>query len=367
MNRTPRPIERRTIMASLTRSKSPHSMTIRLAFTLVELLVVIAIIGILVALLLPAIQAAREAARRTQCANHLKQFAIATQVHADARKELPIGHQRWKHGTPGDGGDGTPKAGGWAWSAFLLPYIEETTLYDQIDFGLPLGNTADTSAAQQQNTIVCQTPISIARCPSDVLEPTLPTGLASGPARLAAQATTSYKANGGPFEDNYTDKNKGPATGAFAQERGPSRGHVKMKHITDGTSKTIAYGETCFRYSYLRPPDDVDFFSFYGAMNWNRAEAGNTYRVMSTGESRINPADSFVTLWPQVGREAFGSYHSGGAQFVYLDGSVQFINEDINHTARPWNASDPYDNANSNAGYGTFQRLLSRNDGLISQ
>jgi prepilin-type processing-associated H-X9-DG protein len=181
---------------------------------------------------------------------------------------------------------------------------------------------------------------------------------------MLALATTSYKANGGPFDSNYTDQ-PAKAVGAFAQERGATRGHIKLRHITDGTSKTIALGETCFRYAFKRP-DGIDFFSFYGAMNWSKAEAGNSYRIFSTGESRINPDDSFIALWPQLAREAFGSFHPGGAQFVFLDGSVQFVNDDINHTARPYVAADPYDNANGGSGFGTFQRLLSRDDGLVT-
>jgi len=355
-------------MASSASNRLNGSALCRLAFTLVELLVVIAIIGILVALLLPAVQAAREAARRAQCTNNLKQLGLAIQNHIDAKKELPIGHQRWKHGTPGDGGGGTPKAGGWAWSAFLLPFIEETVASSQINIELPLSDRANSSADQLRNAQIVQTPVALARCPSDDVMPTLPSGQPGGAAEINSpgQATTSYKANGGPFVANYADtsSNSGPAVGAFAQERGVTRGHVKLKHIVDGTSKTVGLGETCFRYAYKRV-DGIDFPSFYGAMNWKDAEAGNSYRVLSTGESRINPPDTFVALYPDLTREGFGSNHAGGAMFAFLDGSVRFLSDDINHTARPY-TSDPYDNAHGNIGYGVFQRLLSRNDELVT-
>jgi prepilin-type N-terminal cleavage/methylation domain-containing protein/prepilin-type processing-associated H-X9-DG protein len=336
-----------------------------LGFTLVELLVVIAIIGVLIALLLPAVQAAREAARRSQCANHMKQLGLALQNFHSAKKELPIGHERWKRGTPGDGGGGTPKAGGWSWSGYVLPFIEEANAADLINYELPLGDSANTSVDQQRNTQVVRTPVAIARCPSDQLEPTIPSGQPGTSAYIdnPGQATTSYKANGGPFDGTYTDQAAGPASGVFSQERGVRRGHFKIKDITDGTSKTIALGETCFRYVYPRPGEPPDFFSFYGAMNRKDAEAGNSFRIFSTGESRINPPDSMMAINPNITREAFGSYHAGGCQFGMADGSVRFITENIQHTARPFSL-DPYDLANGGKGYGTFQRLLSRNDGL---
>src|SRR5262249_40490032 len=120
------------------------------AFTLVELLVVIAIIGILIALLLPGVQAAREASRRTQCRNNLKQLGIACHSYSNARKVLPPGYTA-AAGTTADAT--TP---GWGWAAYLLPNLDETPLYLQIDFAQPLENQA-----------AIQVRIPVLLCPSD--------------------------------------------------------------------------------------------------------------------------------------------------------------------------------------------------------
>jgi prepilin-type N-terminal cleavage/methylation domain-containing protein len=97
----------------------------RRGFTLVELLIVIAIIGMLVSLLLPAVQAAREAARRTECANNLKQIGLALQAYHDARRGFPPG---WLWAPPADQSGGSS----WAWSVFILPYLERNSLYDEL-------------------------------------------------------------------------------------------------------------------------------------------------------------------------------------------------------------------------------------------
>ena len=109
----------------LRRVRSPR---VRPAFTLVELLVVIAIIGILVALLLPAIQAAREAARRTQCVNNLKQIGIGLQNYHDTFRSFPPGTLFWPAAGANPNGDNQM----WGWSALLLPFVEQATLHDQM-------------------------------------------------------------------------------------------------------------------------------------------------------------------------------------------------------------------------------------------
>lgn len=327
------------------------------AFTLVELLVVIAIIGLLIGLLLPAVQAAREAARRSQCSNNLKQYGLALHTFHDVHKRLPIGHQRYKEGAPNDSNGN--KAGGWAWTAYLLPFMEGAAAFEQIDLNLPLANAADTSSAQQINTQIVRTPHPMALCPSDTIDERRDCGLPGENSAIVdpGQATTSYKANGGAFLDSFGEVVPLYANGAFAQERYANKNIIRLSDISDGTSNTAAIGESCDRYSTTG--DRSRFFGFYGSSHTRRAEAGNSDRIFSTGGSRINPP---LGTPEDIIKQAFGSYHPGGAQFVFGDGSVRFVSEDIQHTARPWVASDPFDGAKSGAGFGAYQRLLSRLD-----
>ena len=131
-------------------------------FTLVELLVVIAIIGVLVALLLPAVQAAREAARRTQCINHLKQIALAMQNHHDAHKHFPSGGWGVRWQPHPDRGTGISQPGGWTYP--LLPFLEETAVHEM---GGGVGRDNDTSTVLlNANRDRAQKPITVWNCPS---------------------------------------------------------------------------------------------------------------------------------------------------------------------------------------------------------
>src|SRR5262245_18660185 len=134
------------------RKISPRYNGIRpLGFTLVELLVVIAIFGVLVALLLPAVQAARESARRSQCVTNLRQVGVALQNYESAKRVLPYGSDYYDV-TAGP----TFKA---TWAALILPYLEEQSLYDRFDFTLPMRNA--------KNQLARETPVSTYICPSD--------------------------------------------------------------------------------------------------------------------------------------------------------------------------------------------------------
>ena len=140
-------------------------------FTLIELLVVISIIAILIALLLPAVQQAREAARRTQCKNNLKQIGLAIHNYHETYTMFPPG-QQWsgpvwndKNGD-GDTDDNGERSPGWSWTAMILPYIDQQPLYDKIDFGSPLNDSKLTGT----NLAVVRQPIEGFLCPSDSLE-----------------------------------------------------------------------------------------------------------------------------------------------------------------------------------------------------
>ena len=134
--------------------------THRSAFTLIELLVVIAIIGVLVSLLLPAVQTARESARRMQCANNLKQMALAVHNYVDTYTSVPVGHMYRGifDGNPNDADGGT----GFGWGTAILPYIEQTAIYNQFNLLLPISNSS-----KSRNLTLAQTPVNIFTCPSE--------------------------------------------------------------------------------------------------------------------------------------------------------------------------------------------------------
>ncbi len=190
-------------------------------FTLIELLVVIAIIGVLIGLLLPAVQAAREAARRAQCTNNLKQIGLAMHNYHSALDSFPLGVSATNNPVNG----GLVAWTGWSCHALMLGYLEQTAIYNSINFSLD-PTTGPTYIA---NTTAMYTTINAFLCPSDPL---------SGP------GTTSS----GNFNVNYlgsegTTTNvevpSGPTTGAFASQLA-----YGVRNFTDGTSNTIAFGES---------------------------------------------------------------------------------------------------------------------------
>ncbi len=228
----------------------------REAFTLIELLVVIAIIGVLVGLLLPAVQQAREAARRASCINHMKQIGIAIHSYNDANKNLPPGGE-WEQGAPWRALQSTgarPKGpnrerGGVL--VRLLPYLEENTLYSQIDF------EGGTVASQMVNgKRVREYVIATYLCPTDIHDGTLRQG-------NSVRAISNYGANYGPSwaggngnpncpcGQNYNSyrplTNTGHTNPAGPFSREGNLFVCKLKDVTDGLSKTIfleKYGPT---------------------------------------------------------------------------------------------------------------------------
>jgi len=271
-------------------------------FTLVELLVVIAIIGVLVALLLPAVQAAREAARRTSCNNNIKQLALSCHNYHDTHGVLPTSANHRD-------GSGT---NGFSWIAKNLSYIEQGPLHDQLDFNLKLNNGSATNVNTNFGRI--QSVIPSLLCPSDPTQAVRSdlAGWWAWPANLASTsnkgpaAVTTYMGYQGDWFD--TD----PPDGPF--ERSPNVG-VNFAKVTDGTTNVLMIGERSPSWS-----------------PWCAWSAGNGTWIVTR-----YPINQIQKTYPvpnpaEVGGEKYGaiSLHPGGAQAAMVDGSVHFLPETMN-------------------------------------
>jgi len=324
-------------------------------FTLVELLVVIAIIGILIALLLPAVQAAREAARRSQCKNNLKQIGLAFHAYHDVQKVLPYSTAWW--GPSGRMGDNR----GWAWSAFILPYVDQTAAYSQINFS----DYVPTAA----HRAVLKSPIPISTCPSDGVPAVRPYGMPGQPLYFDAVAASSYVTSAGPF--NVGDPGPRDGTPSAGQQawRNAAKGvfnyeflRVNFRDIRDGLSNTIAAGEI-INIPKLTPQQAG------GGRDWNGIWYGSWFAGTTAPNGNnvlsFQRAAEMGMNVPQTAtdpdlRKGFHSNHDGGAQFLMADGAVRFLSEGVEHTATTYasfSAAQP-------AYLGVYQRLHCRNCGI---
>ena len=294
-------------------------------FTLVELLVVIAIIGVLVALLLPAVQAAREAARRSQCVSNLKQIGIAISTYVDANKKLPPGRSGCDGAVTTNGPcHALAPRTGLGTFALILPFIEEQALFDlkqdTPDTMQPWHTTSTTWASNPNNLRFVAQVVSLYRCPSD------PTPRAETSAILEWNppipgdklvGLTGYSCNWGTSQSN-SGANKSGNNGLFSYRK-----VYKLREITDGLAHTLIVGE-----AQVRPAPHIEFL---GSNNpWSLGGRGVTMR--STEVAMNAPYESWFILSASTGyREdrGFGSHHAGGAHFVFGDGHVSFLEETI--------------------------------------
>jgi len=314
-------------------------------FTLVELLVVITIIGILIALLLPAVQSAREAARRSQCANHLKQLGLAALEHEQAHGYFPSAGWGWAWIGDPDRGFGQSQPGSWAYN--LLPYLEQQALHD-----MGLGKTD--SEKMQILAQMSSTPVETFYCPSRrramayrKRSYTLAdyglggSGQCYNAANVAVHARSDYVGNGG---DTVVTWGSGPppaqayagqgfrdmsgSTGIFHQ-----RSMITMAEVRDGASNTYLFGE-----KYLNPDHSLDGEDYGDDQScW----AGDDYDMQAwtrTDQTPMQDRPGYSQPW------RFGSAHPAGWQVVFCDGSVHTISYAI----------DPE----------THRRLGNRKDGL---
>ena len=321
----------------------------RSAFTLVELLVVIAIIGVLVGLLLPAVQSAREAARRMSCQNNLKQVGLAMHNYHDTFNQLPAGMSA--HLT-----------GGWSWGVAILPFMEQGNVYDSINMNF--------SPNDDSNAAVITTVIPTALCPSS------PQPEVNDDPSLPEQATSSYAASAGVLRAIPSKCGFSPEEGMFVHEKG-----FGFRSVTDGLSNTIMVGEVEWRTGAYNDGNPIrNTQHFYGGLvtgAWftfgdpcgtgtgtEDADYRRTYAVMRIGGEAINHFDPAANAWWDTGHHSFGSSHPGGAQFVYADGSVHFVSEHIEfHRQHPaW--PSPTDGTMYMENYSVYHRLHMKNDGI---
>lgn len=282
----------------------------RRGFTLVELLVVIAIIGVLIALLLPAVQSAREAARRSQCSNNLKQIGLSLHTYHDVNKKFPAGAY-W-------GG----ASSAWRGSIYirLLPFMEQQNLYDQFNLNAATDGQTGPDGKPLVSTVV-QTLI----CPSD-----------TNASLLGDRSIHNYCASAGPTVRGNNSSCSCPNTwntyalgpyDSTTDLAGPfNRRHTetRMAECTDGLSSTIFFGEVrrdC---------------SSHVQQGWSRSNDGNGF-VGTTSPINFDTCNSDTSAdgcerpcnWNVA--DGFKSRHPTGAQFLFGDGSVHFMSETIDH------------------------------------
>lgn len=304
----------------------------RSAFTLVELLVVIAIIGVLVGLLLPAVQAAREQARRTQCQNNLKQLGLAAKSHVAAHGHYPTGG--WGYRWVGESRRGVTgqQPGGWLYN--LLPYLEQDNLH-KIN-----ALATDDAGVAAANVQLVATPLPFTACPTRRRPMALGISGSSdmvncgAPSAMARSDYAANVGNSGSVTAAFIGRTAGPDNyalgdmGAQASNANSYNGVVfqystiKPSHIRDGESNTLLFGEKYIefvKYDGTAPGDTDSMYS---------GHSNNTLRVVNgtllpKKDNRVRVAND---------EERFGSAHNGGVFFVRCDGSNTFIRFEIDPT-----------------------------------
>lgn len=282
---------------------------VRPAFTLVELLVVIAIIGILVALLLPAVQAAREASRRTSCGNNVKQIALAMHNYHDAHKIFPPGSLD------------SPLNTGYSWGMlmFATPFMEAGNIYNTIDFGIPHCGTQIKSLQAAKKPDPTSTPIKTFICPSDPLGFQVLLSGPTGPHPNSGDVGRVYPGNylgmAGDNDPNITPT--GSACSAILDGNGVffSRSAIHFHDILDGTSHTVMFGERGISADY--------------SWGWVICGGSKCEQYVTAKPGFLKGNHKPAEYWVHV--QHFWSWHPTGGHVGISDGAVRFLPYNLNY------------------------------------
>lgn len=251
--------------------------------TLIELLVVISIIGMLMAILLPAVQSARESARRTQCQSNLSQHGLALQNYHATHEMFPAGSYSF--------GPAFDVSTGWGWQAMILPYQEASSVYEQIDF--------DLQTAVGSNRSVIAELVTLSRCPSDV-----------APARVTVNDPFFFDPPVQVASGNYLGVE--PVLAEFTTTR--------LSDIVDGPSMTLMVGEQ--RYVYVDIDNESLTNSWCGVVTFTDSAATDSLAHQHANAfTQVNDSSTPA--------RTFSSLHPGGASFAFADGHVRLISDQI--------------------------------------
>jgi prepilin-type N-terminal cleavage/methylation domain-containing protein/prepilin-type processing-associated H-X9-DG protein len=315
-------------------------------FTLIELLVVIAIIAILIALLLPAVQQAREAARRTQCKNNLHQIGLALHNYIDVHGIFPMASY-WDLTpltNPSAGIDPNVVNSQWGWAVMILPYLDQATVFNQLNPGPILFEQAANDPARLRTL---QTPLAVYICPSDPesgtnrLRPFLAKSSGGACVGMRLPANTEFA------KSNYMGSNGDKSSDGIFSSGG---GRVRIRDILDGTSNTFLVGE--------RGSQNGHWAGVWAGQEALCDEptnvwiiAGQTRYQMNTGADSGDPDPNSPAPPTEQKLIAYSSPHEGGAHFLMCDGSARFISENIQWNDKPTGLDE-----------GTYHSLASRAD-----
>jgi prepilin-type N-terminal cleavage/methylation domain-containing protein/prepilin-type processing-associated H-X9-DG protein len=312
-------------------------------FTLIELLVVIAIIAVLIALLLPAVQSAREAARRAQCTNNLKQIALAAMNYESSSGTLPGGSYSGVYFNPPH------------WSTYpenfscfvrMLPFFEQAPMYNAVNFNL--------CSSDIGNLTICGVQVNSLICPSDTKNETIPFpasrasagGVVPGwsfneiPGNYplpvgATQAFTSYAGNAGTFTFGYTNLMPTSILGFF-NGLIYNDSYVRLANITDGTSNTFVFGEHSKGHLFILDPAYAVSDNCWNSGRWYDTLFATLYPMNIGIGNNVPLNDSYY--YPT----AAGSFHPGGANFAFCDGSVRFLKNSVSSWTFQTGNADSY-------------------------